>query len=195
MGKKTLLFELFLRSILPPFYSYKMVENVCKKKLKKRPNDKNVLWVLSNLYINYKKYDKARLHLETLVNQGIDTKSVRLLLARIYYKQSQYEKVKNILKQGAVLSPDDKENYYIGDSLVELKDYEASIKYFNEYLKNHKSEYVPFVKLGYAYYMRGSYDLAIDAYYSAERLNPNNAEIKDSIEICLNEIKKSQNFQ
>jgi tetratricopeptide (TPR) repeat protein len=172
-----------------------MVKKVCENKLKKRPNDKNALWVLSNLYINYNKCDEAGVYFETLLNQGADNKAIRLLLARVYYKQKQYEKVNDILQKGKVLESNDKENYYLGDSLLELRDYKASINYLVNYLNNNKSEYVPYVKLGYAYYMLGLFELAIDAYESAKKLKPGNVDIIDSINMCMNELKKGQTLQ
>jgi tetratricopeptide (TPR) repeat protein len=188
MGKKTLLLELFLRSILPPFYSFSMVERVCKKKLKLRPNDKDVLWILSNLYINYREFKKAKIYLEMLHNIGVNTKAVRLLLSRVYYHLEIYSKVKAILTEQPVLSDKDKENYYLADSLIQLKEFDSAVKYLSTYLENNKKNYEPFVKLGYVFYMQGLYDRALNAYKTAEKIHPNDTEIKKSIELCKGKI-------
>lgn len=184
MGKITLIVELFLRSILPPFYSFSMIEGVCKKKLTKKPIDKDVLWVLGNLYVNYKKFDQARHPLETLYKMDTRIRSVTLLLARVYYNLNQYDKVKEILMDKEILLPNDIENYYLGDSLIQLKEFELSLEFLSIYVNYHKDKYVPFVKLGYAYYMLGLFSLAMDAYKIAKRIDPTNNEIKKSIEMC-----------
>lgn len=181
--------ELFLRSILPPFYSFSRIESVCKKKLKERPTDSDVLWTLGNLYVNYKKFDEAKYPLEALYKMGKETRSVMLLLARVYYNLNQYDKVKEILADKEVLLPKDRENYYLGDSLIQLKEFESAGKYLATYVNYHKDKYVPFVKLGYAYYMQGVFDLAMDAYKMAERIYPTNREIKNSIELCREKMK------
>ncbi len=193
MGKKSLLLELAIRSALPPFYSFSLIENVCKKKLEKRQNDKDILWVLSNLYISYKKYGEAKRTLETLLNSGIDTKHVRLLLSNVYFKLGEYIKVKEILSDGKTLSEKDKENYYLGDSLIRLECFGDAIIFLNNYIKYYPDEYVPFVRLGYAYYMQGSYILALEAYKHADKLKPLRNEIKESIDLCIEKLKKKEN--
>ena len=192
MGKYLLLIELFFRSILPPFYSFKMIERICKNKLIKNQNDKSALWILSNLYINYKKFNDAKPYLKRLFMQDMKSKAVRLLLSSIYYNQGEYGKVKEILEEGKVLELSDKENFYLADSLLKLKEYEESIKYFFKFLKKNKTEYIPFVKLGYAYYMQGLFEPAIDSYESANKLSSGNIKIEDSIKLCMEKLKESQ---
>jgi tetratricopeptide (TPR) repeat protein len=193
MIKKTfLIVELFFLSILPPFYSYSRIERICKRKLGKRPADKDVLWILSNLYILYKKYGEAKPYLEALFEMSKDNKDIRFLLARVYYNLNEYEKVKIILQGERFLSPRDKENYYFGNSLLQLKEYQVAIEPLLNYVTYHKEDYVPYLKLGYAYYMQDSFDLAVNAYKKAERLNPKDSKIKESIELCLKKTKREK---
>ena len=51
------------------------------------------------------------------------------------------------------------------------------------------------VKLGYAYYMQGLLEPAINAYESAKRLNPDSIEIGQSLKMCINELQKDQTIQ
>lgn len=185
--KWLLLIELGIRCIIPPFYSFAMLEKVCKKKLDKRPNDLGVLWVLSNFYISYEKYADAQIHLETLMKLGIDTKPVRLLLARAYFLQGQYNKTEQLLNKPKILSDKDIANYYLGYSLMELGNLNDAIKYLNKCVNHHPKEYKPFVCLGYAYYKQGRYDFALDAYRRAYKLNPS-GEIKNDIDICIENL-------
>ena len=192
MGKKALIVELFLRSILPPFYSFSMIERVCKKKLTTQPSDKDVLWILSNLYVNYREYGKAKQPLETLYKMEKRTRSVEMLLSRVYYNLNQYGKVKNILAKKDILLPTDYENYYLGDSLIQLHEFESAAKYLAIFVNYHKDNYLPFLKLGYSYYMHGAFDLAMEAYEAAKKLEPRNIEISRSIELCKEMMEEVQ---
>jgi|WetSurSiteA1Bulk_404760.scaffolds.fasta_scaffold61138_2 tetratricopeptide (TPR) repeat protein len=194
MGKKALLIELFFRSLCPPFFSFSRIEAICRDKLSKKPKDINVLWILSNLYIYNKKYDEARHYLEKLSEINKNTKSVKLLLSKVYYNLKNYNKVKEILENGEVLSLEDSEHYYLGDSLVELKEFNSAAEHLSIYLRFHKEKYVPFVRIGYSYYMQGLFDNALEAYRKAAELNPNSIEIEESIVLCANKIRNGKAF-
>ena len=185
MGK-LLIAELLLRSILPPFYSFSMIEEICLKKLNKNPDDKYALWILGNLYVNYKMYDKAKEPLEILCRIRNKKRPVLLLLMRVYYHLNEDEKVIEALTEIEHLSPDAKENLYAGESFFKLEEFTQAVRHFETYVKYHRDNYIPFAKLGYAYSMQGLYDLALDAYKMADKLEPNHQRIKENIEICKN---------
>ena len=186
MGIKLLVAELILRSILPPFYSFSMIEGILLKKLNKNPDNKSILWVLGNLYVDYKKYDKAKEHLEILCRIRKKKRPALLLLMRVYYYLNEYEKVIETLAEIEHLSPDANENLYAGESFFQLEDFTLAARHFETYVKYHRDNYIPFVRLGYAYSMQGLYDLALDAYKMADKLEPNHQRIKENIEICKN---------
>jgi tetratricopeptide (TPR) repeat protein len=194
MGKKALLIELFFRSLSPPFFSFSRIEAICRDKLSKKPNDINVLWILSNLSIHNKKYDEARHYLEKLSEMNKNTKSVRLLLSKVYYNLKNYVRVKEILENGEVLSLADSEHYYLGDSLIELGEFNSGTEHLTIYLQFQKDQYIPFVRLGYSYYMQGLFEKALESYRKAAELNPNCTEIKDSMVLCANKIRNGQVF-
>ena len=192
MGKKALLLELFIRSILPPFYSFSLIEKICKVKLNKNPDDKDVHWILGNLYVHYKNFEKAKYNLEALIDLGVDSKHIRLLLSRVYYNLHEYSEVEQILNDGKILSSKDKENYYLGDSLLELNKFEPASIYLKNYVEKYADNYIPFVRLGYALFKIKKYGPSLEAYKKAEELNPTEKEIKNSIELCLDMLKKNQ---
>jgi tetratricopeptide (TPR) repeat protein len=192
MGKWILVFELFLRSILPPFYSFSYIERVCMKKLEKRPDNGDVLWFLANYYMWHKKYEPAQGLLERLITIYPDSKSVKLLLSNAYFKLGRHSKVAQLLLGSNILSEKDKENYYLGDSLLELGNFDDAIKYLDDYVGHYPKDDIPFVRLGYAYYMKGLYEQALTTYRRAEALNPSSKEIKDSIDLCLTQIGRKE---
>ena len=188
------LFEVIFRSIVPPFYSFSLIEKLCKKKLERYPNHHEAIWLLSNLYVWYgRKYNEAKKLLESLVISGIDRRADRLLLARVYYKLKLHQKVVEILLKKDTLEDKDMENFFIGNSLVELDNHADAIRYLQKYLAYHRTrDYLVFTRLGYAYYMEGLYDHALNAYQNAKRLNPSEKGIIDNINLCIEKQKSKE---
>lgn len=183
-----LILEMVARAILPPFYSFSRFEKVLRGKIARYPTNPHALWLLSNLYIWHGDYKQAKVHLESLVESGKDTKSIRLVLSRVYFKLAAYSSVVSILSKPGVLAKNDSENYYLGDSLINLKSFKNAIDPLEKYTKFHPKNWEPFVRLGYAYYMTGRYGLALKAYKTAESLNPAENNIKNSITACQDKL-------
>ena len=192
--KKILLaFQIIVRLIAQPRSPYFIiVEKVCLEQLGKNPDDRFIKWFLSNQYVNHKKLNEAQILLESLVNQGPVDRSVILLLSRTYFKLQYYNKVIELLGHYEKLRDSDLHNYYLGYSFIELKKYKNAIKYLKKYVKHYPKDYVGFVRLGYAYYMEKMYYLSMKAYKKAEEFNPEEQEIKNSIELCSNMLERDQ---
>jgi len=184
--------HLISRSVLPPFYSFSMAEDILKKRLGKQPEDHNAMWILANFYVWYKKYTEALGLLESLLKLKPDSRGVKLLLARVYFNLGKYENVVRILGNSRILYSKDKENYYIGDSLIELGKFKEGIKYLDEYARHYSRDYLVFVRLGYAYYKVGSYEEALKTYQRAAALNPSKKEIQDSINLCSEKLSEQK---
>ena len=192
MRKWILLFKTILRFASKPSRSYfSVVEEVYKTELTKRPNDPYLVWFLGNIYVRHKKYKEAEILLESLFHNGLVNNPLVLLLSKTYFNLGQYKKVAQLLKGSERLSDRDIENYYLGYSLIELGEIGEAIKYFKIYLEHHPKDYKVFAMLGSQYYKEKLYDLALDAYRKAERLNPSKIEIKDSINLCIEMVGKS----
>jgi len=190
MRKLVLLFKLSISLITPPYYSFFITtERLCKKEIEKRPNDIYSIWLLSYIYVQNDKYEEAQILLESLINRGIDRKAIKLLLSRVYFNLRQYEKVEKILSRFEKLTDKDTANYYIGYSLIELGKVDEGIKYLEIYLKHHPKDYMVLWKLGYEYFKHEQYNLALEAYRKAEKLNPSKKEIKDGIDLCIENLK------
>jgi tetratricopeptide (TPR) repeat protein len=174
---------------------FSIVEKVCLEQLEKKPDDRFIKWFLSNHYVNNKKLDEAQILLESLVNQRPVERTVILLLSRTYFKSQQYKKVIELLDGYEKLRDSDSHNYYLGYSFIKLKKFGNATKYLEKYVKHHPKDYVGFVRLGYAYYMKKMYDLSLGAYKRAEELNPAEQEIKNSIELCSDMLKRDQTLQ
>lgn len=101
---------------------------------------------------------------------------------------NEYSKVVNILSTPGVLSDKYKENYYLGVAFFYLGDYDGAINSISRYVKYHNKHYEPFWRLGYAYYMKGMYDEALQAYMEAKKLNPTSSEIKEAIDLCIKNL-------
>ena len=189
MRKYLLFLEIILRSVLPPFYSFSLVEKVCRKRLLKRPDDIDAMWLLGNLYIWYGKYPEARTQLEGMRRAGIDTKTIKLLLSRVYFHLNEYEAVVQLLQDRTILVAQDVENYYLGFSLMKLERYNDAIISLEINARGNQAGEHVFASLGYSYYMAGLYENALDAYRRAAHLNPSNEEIRVNIRRCEEKLE------
>lgn len=188
MSKYLLLLEIVIRSLLPPFYSFSMVEKVCRKKLVKRPEDVDAMWLLSNLYLWYRRFPEARTQLEMMRRVGVDNTSIRLLLARAYFQLDDYERVVTVLQRSDV-DPGSTANYYLGYSLMKLERYTEAITCLEDYTRaNQKSDYA-FASLGYSYMMAGLFEKALGAYTKAARLKPSDEELRISLKLCTEKLE------
>lgn len=165
-----------------------MVERICKKKLEKNPYDKDALWVIGNLYVNYKKFDKAKRSLEALYAVNNNTKSVAMLLSRVYYNLSQYDKVREVLEK-IEIKEKEPAAYYLGVSLIEGGRAKKGIGYLEKYLVHHPKDYNVHWKLGYEYFRLNEYEKAIDSYVEARKLKPNK-KIDEAIKICYERLRQ-----
>jgi tetratricopeptide (TPR) repeat protein len=170
-----------------------MVENVLKKRLDKKPENHNAMWILANFYVWHEKYAEALGLLELLLKSKPDSRGVIMLLARVCFNLGQYEYVTQILSSSGVLSDKDKENYYLGDSLIEIGRFREGINYLKKYAQRYSKDYLVFVRLGYAYYKEGLYEDALKAYQRAAILSPGRKEIQDSIYLCSEKLTSKTN--
>jgi tetratricopeptide (TPR) repeat protein len=191
IGKWRLIVELVVRSIIPPFYSFSLIERICRKKLEAQPNNSDTLWFLANFYVWHKKYSDAKVQLEKLTEIRPDARSVKLLLAKVFYMLGQHYRVEELLMTPGILTEKDEANYFLGDSLLLLNKFDQAITYLNRYVRYHPKDYVPFVRLGYAYYMHGRHEEALTAYKRAESLKPSSEEIKNSIDLCIKKLSET----
>lgn len=100
--------------------------------------------------------------------------------------------MQEILSGPENLSDKDKENYYLGISLIESKKFKDAIRCLKNYVLNYRpKDYLVYVKLGYAYYKEESYFLALEAYGEAYKLSPQKKEILDSISLCNSKLTES----
>lgn len=190
MKKLLLGLKFIAHFIVKPSSSYfSVVEKVCLKELDMHPNDLFVMLFLADHYVQYKKYDEAYILLESLLELGANSKEVILLLSKVYFNLQQYKEVQQLFANFDVLSYKDTANYYLGYSLIELGKKKEGIKYLNSYLKYHPEDWVVFSFLGYQYFKEGLYDISLEAYTKADRLNPSKKEIEKSIEMCKEKLK------
>ena len=190
MKKWLLGFKFIVHFISEPSSSYfEVVQKVCLKELDKHPNDLFVMLFLADHYVQYKKYDEAHILLESLLELGANSKEVILLLSKVYFNLQQYKKVEHLFANFDVLSDKDIANYHLGYSIIKLGKRKEGIKHLNTYVKYHSDDWMVLSLLGYQYFKEGLYDIALESYMKAEKLNPTKKEIKNSIEMCKEKLK------
>jgi tetratricopeptide (TPR) repeat protein len=187
-----LFFELVLRSIFPPFFSFSRIERVLKEKLEINPNNDNVLWFLAILYLMDRRYSEAQVPLETLLKIRKDSKRIKLRLSQVYFNTRQYYKVVQVLSSPEVISYKGIGNYYFGMSLLNLGEFDDAINYLENYVNYYSNSYEAFFGLGCAYFKQGLYERALKSFKKAESLNPSSKEIKSNINLCITMINERQ---
>ena len=173
----------------PSISYFEVIQKVCLKELDKHPNDLFVMMFLADHYAQYKKYDEAQVLLESLLDKGANNKEVILLLSKVYFNLHQYDRVERLLSQFDMLSDKDIANYYLGYSLIELGKRKEGIEYLSIYVKYHSKDWKVWSLLGFQYFKEEIYDMALDSYIEADKLNPDKKEIRSSIELCKDKLK------
>lgn len=192
MKKWILAIKIIFHLIKEPSSSYlSVVEKVYKNELEKNPNDQYLAWFLSNQYVRHKKYEEAEYYLKLLFRSDAGSRSVTLLLSKVYFHLQKYDEVVFLLQSTNHLKKKDIANYYLGYSLFSLKRYSEAETYLSNYVAHYPKDYVGHVRLGYVYFMEGKYQKALDAYRVSEKMCPNQEEIKESIDLCLEKIDEA----
>jgi tetratricopeptide (TPR) repeat protein len=201
--KRKFIIELVLRALLPPFYSFKYFERVCKAKLAINPTDTDALWIWGCLYYMYDRYSEAKqileLLLEITISKGARNRGLRSVLAEIYWKTHRYDMVIDILDSGTLLKKE-VTIFYFGDSLMRIKKYAECILHLKRYIRcsKHPTSWLKTYgfmyrglalwDLGYAYFMIEEYEAALDALRQAKVLMPTEKGLQETIAECLKHI-------
>lgn len=192
MNKFVFLFKLIIRLIVKRSSTYfSVVEEVCKTALKRNPNDSPVKLFLGDLYVQHNRNKEAIAVLESLLESGKENKKVISRLSRAYFNSGEYSNVIRVLGKLDKISEKQNITYYLGFSLIELGKIEEGIEHLKGYLKHHPKDYMVLWKIGYEYFRQGKYDLALEAYQQAAKLNPSEERIGDAIDKCVEKMKNT----
>lgn len=182
--------KIVLQLISDPSSPYpEVVEKVCVKELKKKPNDFYINWFLGYVYVKYDLYQKAVGILKPLFLKKKKAGKVGLKLAKAYFNLQNYNNVVKTLSELNEIPEKDVANYYFGYSLVELGKIAQGIHYLEIYLRHHPSDHLVFCKLGWTYFQLAEYSLSLKAYKSAKTIKPLDRRIEESIELCKIKLK------
>ena len=186
--------KVIIQLISDPSSPYpEVVEKVCFKELKKKPNDFYINWFLGYVYVKYGLYQKAVGILEPLFYKKTKDEKIGLKLAKAYFNLQKYDNVAKTLFGLNEIPKKDAANYYLGYSLIELGKIAQGIHYLEIYLKHHPSDHLVFCKLGWAYFQLAEYSLSLKAYKSAKTIKPLDKEIEESVELCEMKLKNKIN--
>jgi tetratricopeptide (TPR) repeat protein len=195
MAKWVLILKIIIKFILPPFHSLsKTIEKICIKELEKNSEHQWALWFLGNLYVWQGNYVGAMPLLENLISMGSKNTEVYRFLVNVYFKLQKYKKINELAYKfdDIKLKKQDVTNYYIGSSLVALGvDLKRAIGYLDSYIQSNPNSFEAYEMMGLAYYGKMKYDTALVFFKQAEKLKPNNGNIKERINSCLQNINKS----
>ena len=106
---------------------YGKAARLYKKIVVREPDNEEAGMALVHVYLVQKKEKKALAELERLKNISYDLGKIELTIARIYARQSRYEKAAEILRRLVMRENLPKARYMLGILLFQLKKYEEAL--------------------------------------------------------------------
>jgi protein O-GlcNAc transferase len=155
----------------------RQAEHVCKKILKKQPDNADALHFLGVIYFESGNYDLARDTIKKAIQIDPDFADAYNNLGNIYYQTKQIDEAITYYRKALDLNPDLARTYYnLGIALQEKKQFDEAIHCYQRALKLSMSSFGLYNNLGLALHEKGQLDEAIDCYQSAINIDPHYAE-------------------
>jgi len=183
---------LSLKMLIPPFYSFKRLEQSCKTWLKRNPEASYPRSFLADLYRFYGKNEEAKQEYMELKHLSYMKDSDILGLSEVLFRLEDYQ---GVIETLALIidkySRHKNANWYLGISYMKKEDYQKAVVYLEKVISVGKKRYEDYWHLGFCYDRLGQFEKAHGAYYKA-------LAMKDSKELRQNiasvHIRIAQSF-
>lgn len=157
-------------------------------------NDK-VLYAIAKAYYENNKSEDAKENLEKALNINPENEDSLVLLGKIYFDESEFEKSKNIFNTFSKTSENPEVLNYLGLFALEDMKFIDAIKYFSKASSLNKQNPRYFYNLGNAYFYNGWFKEAIQAYLQAICMAPENSGYRYSLAYLYFEQKNFDKAQ
>jgi tetratricopeptide (TPR) repeat protein len=155
----------------------RQAEHICKKILKKRPDNADALHFLGIIYSELGNYDLARDTIKKALQIDPNFADAYNNLGNIFYRTGQFDEAITHYKTALQLHPDLARTYYnLGIALQEKKQLDEAIHSYQKALELHMSSFGLYNNLGLALHEKGRIGEAIHYYQRAVDLDPGRAE-------------------
>lgn len=152
-------------------------------------NDDNVLYHIANAYYENKYPKDAQEKLEEALKINPENEDALVLLGKIYFDKSDFEKAKNIFNTFPKTSDNPEVLNYLGLFAIEDLKFIDAIKYFSKAFNIDKKNGKYAYNLGNAYFYNGWIKEASESYLQAIRIEPENYGYRYSLAYLYFEAK------
>lgn len=140
-------------------------------------DDDKILCEIAKAYYNNKKFDEAKIKLEQANSINPDNEDVQVLLGKIYFDRSEFDKSRDIFNSFSKTTENPEILNYLGLFALEDLNFIEAIKFFSKASNIDKQNAKYNYNLGNAYFYNGWIDEAVKAYQKAICMEPDNNEI------------------
>lgn len=131
-----------------------------------------VLYGIACAYYENGKLNEAKEKLENTLKINPENENALVLLGKIYFDESEFEKSKNIFNKFSKTSDNTEVLNYLGLFALEEMNFIDAIKYFSKASAKNKQNPRYFYNLGNAYFYNGWFKEAVQAYIQAICISP-----------------------
>ena len=137
-------------------------------------DDDKIIYEIAKAYYNNKKFDEAKTKLEQAHSINPDNEDVQVLLGKIYFDRSEFDKSREIFNKFSKTSENHEILNYLGLFALEDLNFIEAIKFFSKASNLDKQNAKYCYNLGNAYFYNGWIDEAVKAYQKAICMEPDN---------------------
>lgn len=168
LERTTFLFNIIIRMIVPPFYSFERLEKYCKACVKKNPRAYFPRSFLAGLYKDYKKNEEAKKEYDEIKLLGYMADDDWLNMGEVLFGKKDYQGVIETLAPIIDKNPRHKNaNWFLGISYMKKEDYQNAVVYLERATSTGSKQYEDYWHLGFCYDHLGKLEKANEFYYKA----------------------------
>ena len=157
--------------------------------------DGNVVYCCAKAYYDNSKLDDAKRALNNALELEPDNEDALVLLGKIYFDESEFDKSKEIFNRFSKTSENPEILNYLGLFALEDMKFIDAVKYFSKASALDKQNHKYFYNLANAYFYNGWFDEASKAYLQAICLAPDIVDYRYSLAYLYFEDKKFDKAQ
>jgi tetratricopeptide (TPR) repeat protein len=166
---------------------YILADQYADRGLKIKPEDEYLRLNKGNAQYGLENYDEAMSYFDKALEKDSSLTYAVWGKALVYYDKKQYKEALDWFRKYRELGTEDVRDtdYYVTDSLINLKDYDGAISEYKEQIRLNPEEYYTYISLGDAYTMKGDLQQALGSYNKVISVAPEDPEGYYSKSLCL----------
>jgi len=174
--------NVFVRILVPPFYSFARLERYCQFRIRKNPKAYLPRWFLAGLYKDHRKNEDARREYNEIKDLGYLTYRDRIDCAEVLTRLHNYEDVIEILLP--VLDRCQRERdccRHMGIAYLGKKEFKKAFPFLEKVVEHGSRRYEDYWNLGYCCDRMGDFEKARKIYTDALLIRSDSKELKENL--------------